>query len=238
MAFPSCICCPLSLKVNRIERQIGLRHNVQGERFASSVKNMSIKPFGHQGRMGADLYYDWSFLRGSRVVLAPKVSTATRCRKSFGVHASWLTTSQIASNAFTLGTAVVLPFYTLMVFAPKAELTKKVMESSIPFVVLGIVYACLLYLSWTPDTLKLMFASKYWLPELPGITKMFSNEMTIASGWIHYLVVDLYAARQIFLYGIENQVETRHSVALCLLFCPIGISTDFITRYLTEKFRK
>lgn len=33
-----------------------------------------------------------------------------------------LTNSQIASSVFTLGTAAVLPFYTLMVLAPKAEL--------------------------------------------------------------------------------------------------------------------
>jgi hypothetical protein len=32
-----------------------------------------------------------------------------------------LTSSQIASSVFTLGTAAVLPFYTLMVVAPKAE---------------------------------------------------------------------------------------------------------------------
>lgn len=40
------------------------------------------------------------------------------------------------------------------------------MESSIPYIVLGLLYAYLLYLSWTPDTLRLMFASKYWLPEV------------------------------------------------------------------------
>lgn len=33
-----------------------------------------------------------------------------------------IASSQIASNCFTLGTAAVLPFYTLMVVAPKAEL--------------------------------------------------------------------------------------------------------------------
>lgn len=33
-----------------------------------------------------------------------------------------LPNSQIASSVFTLGTAAVLPFYTLMVVAPKAQL--------------------------------------------------------------------------------------------------------------------
>lgn len=31
--------------------------------------------------------------------------------------------------------------------------------------------------------------------QLPGILKMFSSEMTLASAWIHLLVVDLFAAR-------------------------------------------
>uniref|UniRef100_M1CI25 Neoxanthin synthase n=1 Tax=Solanum tuberosum TaxID=4113 RepID=M1CI25_SOLTU len=71
------------------------------------------------------------------------------------------------------------------------------MESVIPYVVLGLLYAYLLYLSWTPDTIGLMFASKYWLPELSGIAKMFSSEMTLASAWIHLLAVDLFAARSL-----------------------------------------
>lgn len=31
--------------------------------------------------------------------------------------------------------------------------------------------------------------------QLPGIAKMFSSEMTLASAWIHLLAVDLFAAR-------------------------------------------
>nr|XP_029121413.1 uncharacterized protein LOC105048428 isoform X2 [Elaeis guineensis] len=73
--------------------------------------------------------------------------------------------------------------------------TRRMMDSSAPYVILGVLYAYLLSLSWTPDTLRMMFASKYWLPELPGIAKMFANEMTLASAWIHLLAVDLFAAR-------------------------------------------
>ncbi|XP_037491763.1 uncharacterized protein LOC105638732 [Jatropha curcas] len=115
--------------------------------------------------------------------------------------------------------------------------TRNSMESSIPYVVLALLYAYLLCLSWTPDTLRLMFASKYWLPELPGMAKMFSSEMTLASAWIHLLAVDLYAARQVFHDGLENEIETRHSVSLCLLFCPIGILTHVMTKALTKTAR-
>lgn len=110
--------------------------------------------------------------------------------------------------------------------------TKKTMRSSIPYVVFGLLYAYLLYLSWTPETIRLMFASKYWLPEvslysvndwiyyetnlllmvlhfmydmqLPGIAKMFSGEMTLASAWIHLLVVDLFAARYLSFSSLSS----------------------------------
>ncbi|KAF9684117.1 hypothetical protein SADUNF_Sadunf04G0084500 [Salix dunnii] len=212
MAFSSCFCHPqFSLKNDYTGMTIRSHHIVgKDQKLFSSLRSNNIKLFGQRGaRVGVDLHRDWSFLGG-------------------------LTSSQIASSVFTLGTAAVLPFYTLMVVAPKAEVTRKSMESSIPYIVLGLLYAYLLYLSWTPDTMRLMFASQYWLPELPGIAKMFSSEMTLASAWIHLLAVDLFAARQVFNDGLENEVETRHSVSLCLLFCPIGIVTHFITKALTR----
>ncbi|KAL7131814.1 hypothetical protein ABFS83_12G030600 [Erythranthe nasuta] len=167
-------------------------------------------------------------------ITKPNLVKDSLFRKSSPVYASWMPCSQIANGAFTLGTAAVLPFYTFMVVAPKAELTKKLVSSSVPYMALGLLYAYLLYLSWTPDTMRLMFASKYWLPELPGIAKMFSTEMTLASAWIHLLAVDLFAARQVYYDGLQENIETRHSVTLCLLFCPIGVLSHFITKALTR----
>ncbi|KAM2034694.1 hypothetical protein TB2_037096 [Malus domestica] len=93
-------------------------------------------------------------------------------------------------------------------------------ESSIPYIVLGILYAYLLYLYWTPETLQLIFASKYWLPELPGIGKMFSNEMALASAWIHLLVVDLFAARQLFSSHFAVSVSVSFSVLTRVFIFP------------------
>lgn len=118
------------------------------------------------GGFGTKLSSGGSSLGGSRVIIQLNLQRTLSQRKSSRVHACWLPSSEIASTAFTVGTAAVLPFYTVMVVAPKAELTRKAMKSSIPYIVLGLLYAYLLYLSWTPDTIRLMFASKYWLPEV------------------------------------------------------------------------
>lgn len=181
----------------------------------------------------------WSFVGGSQLVCLPRVARTVCCHRKGSTLSACLfpvglTSSQIANSAFTWGTVTVLPFYTLMVLAPNSELTKRSMESSVPYVLLSVLYAYLLYLSWTPDTLRSMFASKYWLPELPGIARMFSNEVTVASAWIHLLVVDLFAARQVFQDGLKKKIETRHSVSLCLLFCPVGILAHVITKLLTK----
>ncbi|KAA8547800.1 hypothetical protein F0562_004229 [Nyssa sinensis] len=247
MAFSTCFChYQIPLKIDCSVLTIRPSCNIRmDQRSTFALKGMNTEAFGQRVvGMGSKLSSDWSFMGGSRIIIRPNSGRLLLQRKSFGVCASFstfhslagLVSSQIARSAFTWGTVAVLPFYTLMVLAPKSETTKKSMESSIPYVVLGILYAYLLYLSWTPDTIRLMFASKYWLPELAGIAKMFSTEMTLASAWIHLLAVDLFAARQVFHDGLENKIETRHSVSLCLLFCPIGIITHVITKALNKSF--
>ncbi|KAK9105763.1 hypothetical protein Scep_022607 [Stephania cephalantha] len=231
----SASCCPSRVLFNKVDYQwktIQPYHTLVTDRksgygVGGTFAKLLRKPHGRASVMAVN---GWSFIGGSKLV-NPKVVKLTPKRKGPGVFAS----CKIASGVFTIGTVAVLPFYTFMVLAPKAKLTRKTVESTIPYVALGLLYAYLLYLSWTPETLKMMFASQYWLPELPGIAKMFSNEMTLASAWIHLLVVDLFAARQIFQDGLLNDVETRHSVSLCLLFCPIGILSHVVTKAFSKR---
>ncbi|XP_027353172.1 protein ABA DEFICIENT 4, chloroplastic-like isoform X2 [Abrus precatorius] len=229
MSFSSCFSrSPLPLEVVKPCNSVG-----KGLNFPFPIRSKGAELCNrHIVRSRVNLSGDWSFIGGSKFIVKPKATRLLHYPKCGFLG------SQLASNAFTIGTIAVLPFYTLMVLAPKSELTKKSMESSIPYVVLGILYAYLLYLSWTPETIQLIFASKYLLPELTSIGKMFSSELTLASAWIHLLVVDLFAARQVFQDGLENQIETRHSVSFCLFFCPIGILTHVITKAMTRTSRK
>ncbi|KAI3712936.1 hypothetical protein L1987_71506 [Smallanthus sonchifolius] len=230
MALSSCLCHhQLALKINLLTT--ASKHS----KSIFTLKAVNIGLYGEH--VECKITSEWSFTGGSWAIIIPNPRSFSLRRRSW-LCTSWFTSPQLAGDAFTLGTAAVLPFYTLMVAAPKAELTKKCMRSSIPYVVLGVLYTYLLYLSWTPDTIRLMFASKYWLPELPGIAKMFSNEMTLASAWIHLLAVDLFAARQVYQDGLENKIETRHSVSLCLLFCPIGILIHAMTKAFISTSRE
>ncbi|XP_004516666.1 protein ABA DEFICIENT 4, chloroplastic-like isoform X1 [Cicer arietinum] len=243
MAFSSCFCYSSLLGLKGQKISFPIKSNCD-EHYLCNKLILKSK---------VNLIRDWSFIGGGsrRIVVKQKVMRMASYRKAGPVYAScnpfsvlplllltMLSGSQLASSAFTVGTTAVLPFYTLMVLAPNSELTKKSMQSNVPYAVLGILYAYLLYLSWTPETVELIFASKYLLPELNSIGKMFSSEMTLASAWIHLLVVDLFAARQVFLDGQENQIETRHSVSLCLFFCPVGILSHVITKAMTKNTKE
>ncbi|XP_057445554.1 protein ABA DEFICIENT 4, chloroplastic-like [Lotus japonicus] len=236
MAFSSCFSLsPLPFKIDHLGQTI--TPCGKGQTFPFPIINNGYQSIVRNRRI--NLKGDWSFIGGSRMVVNQQVVRLVPYRKASRVYASWLSGGpELASSVFTLATTAVLPFYTLMIVAPNSELTKKSMVSGVPYVVLGILYAYLLYLSWTPETVELIFASKYLLPELTSIGKMFSSEMTLASAWVHLLAIDLFAARQVFLDGLENQIETRHSVSLCLFFCPVGILTHVITKAITETTRK
>ncbi|XP_055826976.1 protein ABA DEFICIENT 4, chloroplastic-like isoform X2 [Solanum dulcamara] len=223
MAFSSSCFChfPISLKVT------AWSHN---SAIDVCIRRNQAAPFSN-GPKSFALSRQQYFLGGSRVIISSNLPKTLFQRRSSRVSASWLASSKIVNSVFPLGTIAVLPFYVFMVVAPKAKLTQKVMESNIPYIVLGLLYSHLLYLSWTPNTLQLLFpANTSRIPELAGIAKMFSREMTLASAWIHLLTIDLFAARQVYRDGLQNDIETRHSVPLMLLCCPIGLISHFITK--------
>ncbi|KAK8470110.1 hypothetical protein PHAVU_004G065900 [Phaseolus vulgaris] len=158
MAFSSFFChSPLPLKAKKscgtVEKEQKFPFPIRSNGAQPELCNQS--PLSQRSRVS--LIRDWSFIGGSRVAMKPKILTLVPFRKARRVYASWLSGSELASTAFTLGTTAVLPFYTLM--------TKKCMESSVPYIGLGVLYAYLLHLSWTPETTGLIFASKYLLPE-------------------------------------------------------------------------
>lgn len=227
-AASSCFALPSILNLHRLNHPTLAAKGNQNSVLAAAASNHRLfyQRIKKDGR-GGNLRNECSFLGAT---FRPNFGRESMLKRNLGVSASLLPASQVASSAFTWGTVAVLPFYAFMVVAPKSSLTQKMMKSGTPFVALGVLYGYLLYLSWTPNTLRLMFASKYWLPELSGIIQMFSNEMTMASAWIHLLAVDLYAAKQVYEDGMQNDVEVRHSVSLCLLFCPIGILVHLATK--------
>ena len=132
---------------------------------------------------------------------------------------------------FNISNIFVLPFWALMIVLPNWEVSKKVMGSLIPFVALAGLYIYLFVGSITPESAQALSN-----PQLSDIARVFADEKVAATGWTHFLVMDLFVGRWIYWQGQRTGVWTIHSLILCLFAGPMGLLSHIITTGISEKF--
>ena len=125
----------------------------------------------------------------------------------------------------------VLPFWALIIFLPNWKVTRKIMESFIPFILLVAVYLYLLITSLTPESIAALSSST-----LSDIAKFFGEESGAATGWVHFLVMDLFVGRWIYWEGQRTGVWTSHSIILCLFAGPLGLLSHLLTSWISQNF--
>ena len=135
------------------------------------------------------------------------------------------------SQLFDLANIFVLPFWALMIFLPRWGITKKVMESFLPFIALAGLYIYLFSGTITPESAQALSN-----PQLADIAKFFASERIAATGWVHFLVLDLFVGRWIYWEGQQTGVWTIHSLILCLFAGPIGLLSHILTAKITQGF--
>lgn len=135
------------------------------------------------------------------------------------------------TQLFNIANIFVIPFWLLMIFLPNWKLTRRVMESSIPFVILAGAYLYLFVSSITPENAQALSN-----PQLADIARFFSEETAAATGWIHFLVMDLFVGRWIYWEGQKTGIWTFHSLALCLFAGPLGLLSHILTYWITKAF--
>ncbi|MEA5508482.1 ABA4-like family protein [Crocosphaera sp. UHCC 0190] len=137
------------------------------------------------------------------------------------------------SLLFNLANVYVLPFWLLMVILPKWGITQKVMTSYLPFVPLAGLYIYLFSGSLDPES-----AAAFSNPTLPILAQLFSQEPVMLTGWVHFIVLDLFTGRYIYLDGKTKGIWTIHSLIFCLLAGPIGLLSHILTSWIQLKFFK
>lgn len=125
----------------------------------------------------------------------------------------------------------VLPFWALMILLPKWSVTQKIMASYIPFVALALTYLYLFVTGLDPE-----IAEGFTSAQLSDIARLFSYESVAATGWVHFLVMDLFVGRWIYLEGQRTGVWTLHSLALCLFAGPLGLLSHILTAFVSQRF--
>ena len=138
-----------------------------------------------------------------------------------------MTISQLFDNA----NIFVLPFWAMMIIVPNWGITRRVMESYLPFVALAFLYIYLFINSITPES-----AAALSNPQLADIAQFFADENVAATGWVHFLVMDLFVGRWIYWEGQRSGVWTIHSLVLCLFAGPLGLLSHILTAWITQRF--
>ena len=79
---------------------------------------------------------------------------------------------------FNAGNLFVVPFWAIMILLPNWGITRKVMNSFIPFAVLAVLYIYLFGSSLTAEN-----AAALSNPKLADIAKFLGEETAAATGW-------------------------------------------------------
>jgi hypothetical protein len=132
---------------------------------------------------------------------------------------------------FNAANLFVLPFWALMILLPNWGVTRKVMQSFLPFVVLASLYVYLFAGGITPET-----AEDFSNPQLADIARLFSSKQVAATGWVHFLVMDLFVGRWIYQEGQRIGIWTIHSLILCLFAGPLGLLSHIVTSWVSKLF--
>jgi|TARA_B110000967_G_scaffold54744_1_gene56139 hypothetical protein len=137
----------------------------------------------------------------------------------------------LAVAMFWVSSVLILPFWTLMWFMPKHELTKRfvgdirwsILPLLIPYAILALPNA--------PEVI-FTFASQMPTPEI--VVELFGNDEIIALAWIHLLALDLFVGRYVWLRMLAADRPMYVStpvLILCTMMGPLGFLIGILSTW-------
>ena len=117
----------------------------------------------------------------------------------------------------------------LMWFLPKHEITKKVVgDLRICIIPLIASYALLLI----PNISEVLMALGTQMPTPEIVVNLFSTDDLIILAWLHFLAMDTFAGRYVWMRMIAAGKPIQFSMpvlALCMFVGPIGLLLGILT---------
>lgn len=114
------------------------------------------------------------------------------------------------NELFQLSNLLVMPWWVLMIIAPRWHRTTQIVGSSLIFVPIAILYSVLVL----PDFVTLL--PELANPQLAGISALLSTPTGATVAWIHFLAFDLFVGRWIY-HDSEQLSIARWIQSACLL---------------------
>ena len=130
---------------------------------------------------------------------------------------------ELATITFWFSSLFILPLWFLMWFLPKHDITHKFV-GDVRIVVFPLVtsYALLLFPN-APDVL-ITLGSQMPTPDL--VVDLFSSDDMVILAWLHFLVMDTFIGRYIWMrmLAAERPIQVSMPILLmCMMMGPIGL---------------
>jgi hypothetical protein len=131
---------------------------------------------------------------------------------------------------FTAANYTVLPFWLLLIAAPRWSWTQRLVHSPVVLLLLTPMYAYLLF-GYAPPPKGMDFTSLY------GVMIGFSSPHIVVAGWIHYLIFDLFVGA--WEVRDAQRREIPHLLVVpcliaTLLVPPVGLLLYVLLRFATR----
>ena len=134
---------------------------------------------------------------------------------------------------FYLSNFMVMPFWALMIFVPHGSWTKRMMAS-----LWVIVPSAVLYLVMVVPNLIYIFSSLASRPTAAGVAALMSDPLAATISWTHFLVIDLFVGRWIYLDSRERSLSAWIVSPILFItynFSPIGFLFYLVARYFSQR---
>lgn len=134
----------------------------------------------------------------------------------------------LTETLFSIANTIVVPFWLLMIALPKWTWTKRIIGSVWIILPPALIYVFMLLSNFDAGGM-----TELMNPTAETIGRLLSSPEGATTGWSHFLALDLFAGRWVYL---DNQTQKLPNwlVSVCLLFIfmtgPLGLIAYLFAR--------
>jgi len=129
----------------------------------------------------------------------------------------------IVTMTFWFSSIFIGPIWFLMWFLPRHEITKKIVgDIRICVIPLIVSYGILL----APNIFDILISLGSQMPTPEIVLEMFSKDEMIILAWLHFLVMDTFAGRYVWMRMLAKERPIHVSMPIllvCMMLGPIGL---------------
>ena len=130
---------------------------------------------------------------------------------------------------FWFSSIFIGPLWFMMWFMPRSEITKKIIgDLRICIIPLIASYGVLL----APNLLDVLITLGSKMPTPDIVLELFSKDEMMILAWLHFLVMDTFAGRYVWMRMIAADKPVQFSMPIllvCMMLGPIGLLIGILT---------